>query len=370
MTSTSIPTSTPNASPTTAPARRLFTSRSGRALDFTAIGFGSAPLGNLYRAISNEQALQTLQEAWAQQIRYYDTAPLYGFGLAETRVGAFLREQPRDDYLLSTKVGRLLQRCAPEAREGIGKFFDVPSRQIHYDYSYDGVMRSFELSFERLGLDRIDIVLCHDIDIFTHGSAEASAQRTREFLDGGVRALSDLRSQGVIAAIGIGVNEWQVSETVARNADVDLFLLAGRYTLLEQESLDSFLPLCEQKGMGVIIGGPFNSGILATGPKPGAYFNYAPASDEILRRVAAIEAVCRSHGVALRDAALQFPLMHPAVVNVIPGAITPAEVRGNVEAMNRPIPEQLWSDLVDQKLLREDAPITRLQTNDGAAHAR
>lgn len=338
--------------------RRLFKSRSGATLNFTSLGFGSAPLGNLYRSICNEQSLQTLQAAWAQKIRYFDTAPLYGFGIAETRVGSFLREMPRSDYLLSTKVGRLLNRCAPEARDGIGKFFDVPSRQMVYDYSYDGVMRSFEVSFERLGLDRIDILLCHDIDIFTHGSAEACAQRTKEFLDSGLRALSDLRSAGVVSAIGIGVNEWQVSETVARNSDVDLFLLAGRYTLLEQESLDSFLPLCQRKGMGVIIGGPFNSGILATGPRPGAYFNYEPASPEILQRVGAIEAVCTSHGVALRDAALQFPLMHPAVVNVIPGAITPAEVCSNVESVGRTIPAALWADLVSQGLLREDAPVS------------
>ncbi len=340
------------------PARRPFTGRSGRTLDFSVLGFGSAPLGNLYRAIGNEQALQTLQEAWKQGIRYFDTAPLYGFGVAETRVGSFLREMPRDDFVLSTKVGRILRRCAPEARDGIGKFFDVPSRQMVYDYSYDGVMRSLDISFERLGLDRVDVALCHDIDIFTHGSAEACAARTQEFLDGGVRALSDLRSQGVVGAIGIGVNEWQVSETVARQTDVDLFLLAGRYTLLEQESLDSFLPLCERKGTGVIIGGPFNSGILATGPKPGAWFNYAPATPQILQRVASIEAVCAAHGVALRDAALQFPLMHPAVVAVIPGAITPAEVRGNAQSIATPIPEALWADLIGQRLLREDAPVT------------
>jgi D-threo-aldose 1-dehydrogenase len=338
-------------------ANRQFKSRSGKVLDFTALGFGSAPLGNLYKSIDNEQALQTLREAWAQGIRYFDTAPLYGLGIAETRVGAFLREKPRDEFVLSTKVGRILKPCAPDAREGLGKFFDVPARQVVYDYSYDGVMRSLDYSFERLGVDRIDIALCHDIDIFTHGSAEASARRTKEFLDGGVRALSDLRSQGVVGAIGIGVNEWQVSETVARNSDVDLFLLAGRYTLLEQESLDSFMPLCESKGMGVIVGGPFNSGILATGAKPGAWFNYSPAEPHILQRVAAIEAVCAEHGVALRDAALQFPLMHPAVVAVIPGAITPDEVRGNAESMRRPIPDALWDALVHRGLLREDAAI-------------
>ncbi|HUL64836.1 MAG TPA: aldo/keto reductase, partial [Burkholderiaceae bacterium] len=217
--------------------------------------------------------------------------------------------------------------------------------------------RSLDASFERLGLDRVDVLLCHDIDIFTHGSAEASARRTKEFLDGGVRALSDLRSQGVVSAIGIGVNEWQVSETVARNSDVDLFLLAGRYTLLEQDSLESFLPLCQRKGMGVIVGGPFNSGILATGPKPGAYYNYEAAPSHIIERVAAIEKVCRAHGVALRDAALQFPLLHPAVACIIPGGISPAEVRENVAGLSRAIPAALWRQLVADGLLRTDAPI-------------
>jgi D-threo-aldose 1-dehydrogenase len=337
--------------------QRTFTTRSGRQLDFTTLGFGTAPLGNLYRAIDNAQALETLQQAWALGVRYYDTAPLYGLGVGETRLGSFLREQPRDEFVVSTKVGRLLHPCAPAAREGIGKFFDVPSRRVAYDYSYDGVMRSLEFSFERLGLDRVDILLCHDIDIFTHGTAEASAQRTREFLDGGLRALCDLRSQGVVGAIGIGVNEWQVSETVARNSDVDLFLLAGRYTLLEQDCLDSFLPLCQSKGLGVIIGGPFNSGVLATGPKPGAFYNYDPAPPQVLGRVAAIEKVCTAHGVALRDAALQFPLLHPAIVCVIPGGISSAEVRQNADGLSRSIPPALWRDLVAEGLLRADAPI-------------
>ena len=346
------------AQPDSAPlARRDFTSRSGRRLSFTALGFGTAPLGNLYRPIDNALALQTLQQAWELGVRCYDTAPLYGLGMAETRLGSFLRERPRDDFVLSTKVGRVLQRCAPEDREGIGKFFDVPSRRVVYDYSYDGVMRSLDASFERLGLDRVDILLCHDIDVFTHGSAEASARRTREFLDGGVRALADLRSQGVVAAIGIGVNEWQVSETVARHSDVDLFLLAGRYTLLEQEALDSFLPLCERQGMGVIIGGPFNSGILATGARPGAWYNYEPAPPAVLQRVSAIEKICSSHGVALRDAALQFPLLHPAVVCVVPGGIAPSEVHGNVTGLARPIPQALWRQLAHEGLLRADAPI-------------
>lgn len=339
--------------------KRRFKSRSGRELQFSSLGFGSAPLGNLYRAISNERARETLAEAWQQGLRYYDTAPLYGYGLAETRVGSFLTERARGEFLLSTKVGRLLERCAPEQRDGIGKFFDVPSRRVVYDYSYDGVMRCFETSFERLGVDQIDIVYGHDMDITTHGSAQESERRVREFLDGGVRALTELREQGAVGAIGIGVNEWEVCDVVGRNADVDLFLLAGRYTLLEQEALETFLPLCESKGMGIVVGGPFNSGILATGAKPGAYFNYFPAPPEIMDRVDRIERVCAAHGVKMRDAALQFPLMHPCVVSVIPGVIAPAEVRGNVESMLAPIPAQLWADLKSERLLRADAPIAQ-----------
>jgi len=339
------------------PVRRPFKSHSGQVLEISTLGFGTAPLGNLYRAIDNAQALQTLQEAWAQGLRYYDTAPLYGFGIAETRTGGFLREKPRDEFVLSTKVGRWLKPCASEVRDGIGKFFDVPSRQMVYDYSYDGVMRSLEFSYERLGLDRIDIALCHDIDIFTHGSAEASAQRTKEFLDGGVRALCDLRSQGVVAAIGIGVNEWQVSETVARNSDVDLFLLAGRYTLLEQESLDSFLPYCQSHGMGVIIGGPFNSGILATGPREGARYEYAAAKPELRARVQRLEAACARHEVPLAAAALQFPFGHPAVAAVIPGAVTPGEVRENTAHLAQPIPAALWEELRREGLIHPSAPL-------------
>lgn len=349
--------------------QRRFKSRSGRELNFTALGFGSAPLGNLYRAISNARARETLDEAWQQGLRYYDTAPLYGYGLAEIRVGSYLAERTRGDYLLSTKVGRLLERCAPEERDGIGKFFDVPSRRVVYDYSYDGVMRSFEVSFERLGHDQIDIVYGHDMDITTHGSAEESARRVREFLDGGVRALTDLRDQGVVGAIGIGVNEWEVCDVVARNADVDLFLLAGRYTLLEQESLERFLPYCESKGMGIVIGGPFNSGVLATGARAGAWFNYHPAPAKVLDRVARIDRVCAAHGVRMRDAALQFPLMHPCVVSVIPGVIAPEEVSSNVESMLAPIPAQLWADLKSEGLLRADAPVALQDTNGNAADA-
>ncbi|WP_442578103.1 aldo/keto reductase [Mesorhizobium sp. ASY16-5R] len=325
-------------------------------LDFTELGFGTAPLGNLYRAISDDDANAILEKAWETGVRYYDTAPLYGLGLSETRVNRFLRGKHRDDYVLSTKVGRLLRASKPEERTGIGKFFDTPSRREVYDYSHDGVMRSFEFSLERLGVDRVDILFVHDIDIFNHGSKEAAHARIDEFMRSGYDALISLRDQGVIKAIGGGINEWQVAQTLAERGDFDLFLLAGRYTLLEQEALDSFLPLCEKRGIGIVLGGPYNSGILATGAKPGAYYNYEAAPQDILDRVSRIEAVCKRHGVKLIEAALQFPLSHPSVASVIPGGQRVAEVESNRALLDAKIPASLWSDLKAEKLLREDAP--------------
>jgi D-threo-aldose 1-dehydrogenase len=338
-------------------AIRGFKTRTGQTLSFTELGMGAAPLGNLYRAIDEATAQAALQAAWDVGCRFFDTAPLYGLGLSETRLNAFLRGRKRDAYLLSTKVGRRLSVCRPEERTGIGKFFDTPSRREIFDYSYDGVMRSMDDSFERLGVDRIDILFCHDADVFTHGSKEASDRRIREFMEGGYRALHELRAQGAIAAIGAGVNEWQVCETMARAGDFDLFLLAGRYTLLEQEALDSFLPLCVERGIGIALGGPYNSGILATGPRPGAFYNYDPAPPAILDRVARIERVCTAHGVRLIEAALRFPLAHPAVVSVIPGAQSADEVRRNAQVLRARIPAALWTDLKAEGLLRPDAPV-------------
>jgi D-threo-aldose 1-dehydrogenase len=336
---------------------RTFTSRSGATLDFTELGFGTAPLGNLYRALDEATAQATLAAAWDVGCRYFDTAPLYGLGLAETRVNPFLRGKNRDDYVLSTKIGRLLTVCPPDQRTGIGKFFDTPSRREVYDYSYDGVMRSVEASLERLGVDRIDILFAHDVDIFTHGSKEASDARIDELMNGGYGALVRLREQGVVKAIGAGVNEWQVCQTLAERGDFDLFLLAGRYTLLEQEALNTFLPLCERRNIGIVLGGPYNSGILATGPRPGAFYNYDVAPPEILDRVGRIQAVCEAHGIRLIEAALRFPLHHRCVVSVIPGAQTPQEVRRNAEIMSASIPDALWSALKAEGLLRADAPV-------------
>jgi D-threo-aldose 1-dehydrogenase len=336
---------------------RRFRTQSGSELTFTSLGFGTAPLGNLYRALSEDEARKALESAWDAGVRYFDTAPQYGLGLAETRLNGFLREHRSELPLLSTKVGRLLQVSDPADRTGIGKFFDVPCRKERYDYSYDGVMRSIEISLERLGVDALDILFCHDVDASTHGSREASDRRVAEFMAGGYRALAELRAARVVKAIGAGVNEWEVCERLANAGDFDLFLLAGRYTLLEQEALRSLLPLCLERGIGIVIGGPFNSGILATGPKPGSFYNYRPAPPDILERVARIEAVCRAHNVPLAAAALAFPLAHPAVVSVIPGGQTPREVRENAAMLAYRLPRALWSDLVSEGLLRADAPV-------------
>jgi len=323
---------------------------------FTELGFGSAPLGNIFKAITEAEAQATLAAAWETGVRYLDTAPLYGLGLAETRYNHFLRDKPREDYILSTKIGRLLEVCAPEDRTGIGMFFDTPNRSEVFDYTYDGVMRSLEDSLERLGVDSVDILFAHDLCVFTHGSKAESDRRIDQFMLSGYDAMIRLRDEGVVKAIGAGVNEWQVCQTLAERGDMDLFLLAGRYTLLEQEALDSFLPLCEARGIGIVLGGPYNSGILATGPTEGATYNYTPAAPDVLDRVGRIEKVCQSHGTPLIAAALQFPLHHPSVVSVIPGAQSADQARGNLEVFEAPIPDALWSDLKSEGLLRHDAP--------------
>ena len=325
-------------------------------LSFTELGFGTAPMANLYRAVSEEEAYATLDAAWLTGSRYFDTAPLYGLGLAETRMNGFLRGKNRDDYVISTKIGRLMKVCPPDQRTGIGKFFDVPNRREIYDYSYDGVMRSFEASLERLGIDRVDILFAHDLDVFTHGSADKRVEYLESFMAGGYRALLELREQGVIKAFGAGVNEWQACQIMLERGDFDLFLLAGRYTLLEQEALESFLPMCQTRDVGIVLGGPYNSGILATGPKQGAWFNYEPAPQEILDKVSRIEAICKRHNVRLIEAALNFPLTHPAVVSLIPGGQSAAEVHSNLDVLSAKIPSALWADLKAAGLMRYDAP--------------
>lgn len=338
---------------------KIFKAPSGASIKFTEMGFGTAPIGNLLRVVSEEDAQATLAAAWTAGMRYFDTAPLYGAGLSETRLNHFLRGKPRSQYIVSTKVGRVLQVCPPKERLGIGKFFDIPSRREVYDYSYDGIMRSFEFSLERLGLDSVEILFVHDIDIFNHGTATARDAHVETLMKSGYRALTKLRDEKVIKAFGGGVNEWEVCEMLANRGDFDLFLLAGRYTLLEQKALDSLLPLCEERGIGIVLGGPYNSGILAVGPKPGATYNYTKAPRDILERVRRIEAVCKRHKVKLPEAALRFPLAHPCVVSVIPGGVRPQEVKLNVKTLGAKIPKALWRDLKTEGLMDERAPVPK-----------
>lgn len=331
--------------------------RRERPVALTRMGFGGAPLGNLYRKVEEADAQAALSAAWKAGIRFFDTAPQYGLGRSESRFATAFRRFGRDGLTLSTKVGRLLEDCAPEEVTPEA-FVDVPRKRIVFDYSYDGVMRSHEASLARLGVDAIDILLVHDVDAFTHGSREASEARVRELFErGGYRALMELRDAGTVRAIGAGVNEWEVCERLLGLGDFDCFLLAGRYTLLEQEALESFLPLCVSRDVGIILGGPYNSGILATGAVEGARYNYAPAPPAILDRVRKIEQVCADHGVRLIEAALRFVMGHPAVRTVIPGAVSAAEVEANVELFARPVPAALWADLKGAGLVRADAPL-------------
>lgn len=325
--------------------------RQGGALTLSALGFGAAPLGNMHRALDEAEARETVEAAWAEGVRYFDTAPLYGHGLSERRVGAALAGRPRDAFVLSTKVGRLLDPCAPGEQDA-GIYVDVPPVRARFDYSYDGVMRSFDESLARLGLDRIDIVYVHDVDAHTHGSEAAAEARIRELLDqGGWRALDELRRSGAVRAIGAGVNACRPCERLLELADPDVFLLAGRFTLLDRSAAERLLPACEARGVGLVIGGPYNSGVLATGAVRGARYDYAPASASILARVRALEELCRREGVKLADAALQFPTSHPAVVSVIPGGQTADEVRRNAAGFRAALPDGLWS-AVDEAALQ------------------
>jgi D-threo-aldose 1-dehydrogenase len=327
--------------------------RSG--VEVTIMGCGGAPLGNMYRAFPDTQARATLDACYEAGIRYFDTAPLYGFGLSEHRLGEALRGRKRAEFVLSSKVGRLLEPGDPATLDH-GQFQDgLPFAQV-YDYSYDGVMRSLEHSLQRLGTWRVDVLLVHDLDVWTHRSEAARRARVEEFMAGGYRAMLELREQGAVRAIGAGVNETVACQDLALRGDFDCFLLAGRYTLLEQGPLDALLPLCERRHIALIVGGAYNTGILATGAVDGAYFQYAPAPPEILARVRRIEAVCARHDVRLPTAALQFPLGHPTVATIALGMRAPEEVAQNMEIFAPAIPADFWAELKHEGLLRPDAP--------------
>ncbi len=322
-------------------------------LEVTAFAFGAAPIGNIFREIDEHTSDAMIQHAWDAGVRFYDTAPMYGHGLSELRVGHSLRWKDRDDFVLASKVGRVLK---PEKRSKIDfdPWVNAAPFDMVFDYSYDGTMRAFEDSLQRLALERMDICFIHDIDVFTRGDEQPDV--FKQAMDGAWKALSRLRDEGVVKAIGVGVNEWEVCHEALKQRDFDGFLLAGRYTLLEQDSLDLFLPLCEERNAAVVVGGGFNSGILATGAVAGAKYNYAPAPAEILDKVRAIEAVCRDHDVPLPAAALQFVVAHPAIPAFCAGTRTVGQLQQNLEWFSHPISSEFWIELKSKGLLREDAP--------------
>jgi D-threo-aldose 1-dehydrogenase len=308
----------------------------------TGLGFGGAPLGNLYQPVDEAVARATIEAAWQAGIRYFDTAPLYGQGLSETRLGRALHGLPRDAYRISTKVGRLLEPTDAPLHEQEGYVAGLPF-STRYDYSADGALRSLEDSLRRLGTDRVDIVFIHDIDRVTHG--ERQPERFAQAMEGAYPALARLRDEGVIGAIGLGVNEWEVCADALAHGDFDCFMLAGRYTLLDPSAGAHLLPLCAARGVRLVLGGVYNSGILATGAVPGARYDYRPASPAILERTRALQALCDAHGVPLRAAALRFALECPQAAAVVMGARSPAEVADNVAMARWDIPAGLWDAL-------------------------
>ncbi|MGE3272263.1 MAG: aldo/keto reductase [Chloroflexota bacterium] len=320
------------------------------SLTTTVLGLGSAPLGGLFNPVSDETAHGVVQHAHDLGLRFFDTAPLYGYGSAESRMGHVLAQQPRDELVLATKVGRLLRPPQTVTKDldeaGAAQFLEAPPLAPMFDFSYDGVMRSFEESLVRLGVDRIDVLHIHDPDDYYE-----------QALDGAFKALDKLRSEGTIKAVGSGMNQAEMLAKFARAADFDCFLVAGRYTLLDQAALPELLPICVEKNIAIIIGGVYNSGILANLDNlERATFNYQPAEQRWLDKARQIKAVCDRHNVPLQAAALQFPLAHPAVAVVLTGARSTDELDQNMAFMQHSIPADLWAELKSTGLLPAEAP--------------
>lgn len=325
------------------------------SVNLTQLGFGGAPIGQLFEKVSEENALATLQAAWNRGIRYFDTAPWYGVGLSEHRLGSFLYQKDRKDFILSTKVGRVLK--APRQKIGFRPPFwlgGLPFEHL-FDYSYDGIMRSFEDSLQRLRMNSVDLLVIHDLDHEYHLTEERVNFHLKQLSNSGWKALDSLRSSGEILGVGAGINDRQMIQPLLKRLDLDFLVLARDYTLLEQGTLKADLPICEQRNIGIVLGAVFCSGILVTGAVKGAKHQYADASPEILGKVIQIEEICRNHGVPMAAAALQFPLSHPCVTSVIPGMLHPQQVEQNLEYFHQAIPSSLWSDLKDQDLISKDA---------------
>ena len=335
-------------------------------LSVTALGLGGTTFGNMFTAMETGAPQATVNAALAAGIRYFDTAPMYGFGLSETRLGEALKVCPRDEVVISSKVGYSLVPVDPsEVRSRI--FVQPAAMRSEFDFTRDATLRSIESSLKRLGTSSIDMLAIHDPDeaVDIYGGADPhSRSHFKEAMDGAYPVLADLRSQGVIKAVGVGINQWQMLCDFARAGDFDYFLLAGRYTLLDQGSLDELLPLCQDKGISLVIGGPYNSGILASGAVEGATFNYRPATPAILEKVGRIAAVCQRHGVQLQAAALQFPVNHPLVASIIPGARSISEVEQSVRLLSAPIPADFWAELKSLQLIDERAPVGTPRAGD------
>jgi D-threo-aldose 1-dehydrogenase len=326
------------------------------ALPIMELSLGCAQLGNLYRAIGDQEARATVDAAWERGVRYFDTAPHYGLGLSERRLGAALAGRSRGEYVVSTKVGRRLEPVVP-ARPADDCGFDVPGthRRV-WDFSRDGVLRSLEESLGRLGLDRVDIVFLHDPD-----------DHWAEALDAAYPALEELRAQGVVSAIGAGMNQTEMLAEFARHTDMDVLMLAGRYTLLEQTALDELLPICERRRVGIVAAGVFNSGLLArAAPADDAMYDYGAASEALIRRARRIAEICERHGTTLPAAALAFPLAHPAVISICVGASSPEQVDRNVRLLRAGVPAGVWEELKADGLLRADAPVPDLVNESDA----
>lgn len=325
-------------------------------LEVTQLGFGGASIGELFHKVPEEDAIAAVRTAWDLGVRYFDTAPWYGRGLSELRTGAGLRDRPRDQFVLSTKVGRWLRPNGSPTFDG-APWVGGARNDVVFDYSYDGIMRSVDQSRQRLGIARYDIAVIHDLDHLYHGTGQKLDGYFMQLATSGWRALTELKAAGEIRAVAAGINDRGLIPRFLDLVDVDAFLVAMPYTLLRQEVLDDEFPAAVERGCSFIIGAPFQSGILATGASNPANADYASPTPEILERVRALEAVCARHGVSLAAAALQFPLGHPAVSAVIPGARNPGQVARNVETFRAPIPADLWAELKHEGLLREDAPI-------------
>lgn len=308
-------------------------------LELTSLGFGCAAIANLYAPVSRSVAMATMQTAWEGGMRYFDTAPFYGHGLSERRTGDFLQEKDRDSFVLSTKVGKLL-RPVPRDQVPDHGFADPLPFAVDFDYSRDAILRSFDFSIARLGLNRIDILYVHDLERASLGASYDGHFRT--FTDSGYRALEELKSAGVIAAWGLGSNDVNSTIEVMQRVQVDALLLAGRYTVLDRTAAAVLMPLCLEQGVGVVIGGVFNSGILASGPVPGAHFNYAPPSSDIVARVTAMQSHASDNGASLAGAALHFALQHPAVTSILIGSAKPTSLSRSFALLEASLPPEIW----------------------------